>query len=295
MNTREVKKRGVEEEPLRKEAGAETERKEGLKELLDEQGEAVESSMENLKAGGEKDIEAVEKVGDKKDVEEIKEGVKKIGKEAEGAKDIYKKEVTDTQRDSKTEKEIMGELEKINDKIDKAIRKGLVKEEKEFRKERERLFGLLGNKYDDIGAEAGYIGRGLGQKAEGTEAGYIKEIAEERQKPAVKEEVLVKTDDKAIETGAISEKANEEIKKILKDPASELSILMKAANFREDYIQKLKDDLEKAKVSKVDKEERVKFYEKNIVEHEATLEKHKKRIKEIINEIEEKNSKKIEN
>lgn len=291
MDAKETKKSGIEKEPLRKEGGTETEKKENLKELLAEQAEAVGSSVENLKVSGEKDIEAVGKVGGGEDVEEIRDGVKKIGQEAEGAKDIYEKEATDARKSSKTEKEIMEEVGKINDKIDEAIRKGLHKEEEELRKERERLFSLLGNKYGDIGTEAGQIGRKIGQKTESKDRGHIKEITEEGPKSAVKEEVLIKTDDKAIETGAISEKAGEDIKKILKDPTSELSILVKAANFEEDYMLKLEKDLEKAKASKVDREARVRFYEKSIAEHKVTLEKHKKRIKESVNKIEEKTKK----
>lgn len=291
MDTKETKKPGVEKEPVRKEVGAETEREEGLEELLNEQSETVSSSVENLKVSGEKDIKAVEKIGDGEDVGEMKQGVEKIGQKAEEAKDVYEKEATDTQRVSKTEKEIMEDVGKINDKIDEAIRKGLHKKEEELRKERERLLGLLGNKFDDAGTEAGQIGRKREQKAESKDERHIKETAKKQPEAIIKEETPVKTEDKATEAEGISEKASEEIKKILKDPTSKLSILVKAANFEEDYMLKLEKGLEKAKASKVDREERVRFYEKSIPEHKATLRKHTKRIKEIISEIEEKNKK----
>lgn len=292
MDTKETKKSGIEKEPPRKEAGAETEGKEGLKELLSKQGEAVDSSVENLKAGGEKDIEAVKKVGGREDVEEIRDGVEKIGQEAEGAKDIYEKEAIEAKRGLKTEKEIMEEVGKINEKIDEAIRKGLREEEEKLRQERERLFGLLDldNKYGSTGAKAGYIHGEPEQETKGAAgvAGSAKEsVKEEGREPSAKEEIPAKIRDKSLETGVINEKASEEIKKILKDPTSELSILVKAANFEEDYIPELEKDLEKAKASRIDRESNIKFYEKSIAEHKATLRNHTKKIKEITNKIEE--------
>lgn len=280
--------------------------------------EKIETLDETLKKGesGKEEIisKAVKEIGDEKkalkihgansaQIGEFNKGRKKVEEGVINAEGDFKeeikivkgntaeKEATDAKRGSRTEKEIMEEVEKINEKIDEAIRKGLNKEEEEFRKERERLLSLFGNKYDDIGAEAGQIGRKIEQKTEDEGARHTKETAEEQQEPTIKKEALAKTKDKATEVEEISEKAGEDIKKNLKDPTSELSILVKAANFEEDYMLKLEKDLEKAKASKVDREEGVRFYEKSIAEHKVTLKKHKKRIKEIINEIEEKNKK----
>lgn len=252
---------------------------ERLGEVLEGQKKQAVKEVEGVKAEG-KELENIltKSEGEKSDIEEFKAGKEGIRTEAKKAESDYEEKVaniTDTRRGSETENEIkiMGEVEKINDKIDEAIRKGLYEEEKKFKKERERLFDLLDGKYKDMGAKAGHI---------------IKEIAEERPKSAVKKEVFVETDDKAPETGTMSEKTNEEIRKNLKDPDSKLSILMKSVNFREDYIAKLRKDLEKIKASKIDRQEMVKFSEKNITEHEKVLEKHKNRIREIVSELEKK-------
>ncbi|MBU3964808.1 hypothetical protein KJ695_00145 [Patescibacteria group bacterium] len=264
--------------------------------------ETLDEALEKGERGKEGIInKAVKEIGDEKktlethgadsaQIGEFNKGRKEVEEGVAGAEKVYTKATEDLgDNKTKTRDKILQELEKINNEMDKGYRNGLgLPETDKLKKQRGKLLDLLGDKDENIGRETGYIGKGLGQKAESTEAGHIKEIAEERPNSAVKEEVLVKTEDKAVEARTISEKANKEIKKLLKDPASELSVLMKAANFREDYIQKLKDDLEKAKVNKVDREVRVKFYEKSIAEHEATLEKHKKRIKEIISKIEEK-------
>lgn len=227
MDTKETKKSGIEKEPPRKEAGAETEGKEGLKELLSKQGEAVDSSVENLKAGGEKDIEAVKKVGGREDVEEIRDGVEKIGQEAEGAKDIYEKEAIEAKRGLKTEKEIMEEVGKINEKIDEAIRKGLHKKEQELRKERERFLDLLDldNKYGDIGS-------GTGQETEITKEKSAEKITEKGKikTPDIKKEGLEKEDLKKIE-------------EIIKGAEAEMEFLKISTLTKEEKIKSLDEQL----------------------------------------------------
>ncbi len=289
-NEKDFKKRETKEveTPMEVNPKAET-----LSGILEEEGKKVEAvegeAAENL--NDEKEALIIHGA-DSAQTERFDKGREKVEEGIEEAKNIYKKEVTNTQKGSKTVEETKKELREINEEIDRAIRKGLYEEEKKLREKRDQLFSslvALDKRYGDFGTEAGHIGRGRGpeQKIGSAKAEY----AEERLKPVVKEKAPTKTEGKVVEAEAISEKVNEEIKKILRDPTSELSILLKAVNFREEYIEKLKGDLEKAKGNKIDKNDRIKFYEKSIVEHEETLEKHKKRIKEITDEIKEKTGK----
>lgn len=122
MDTKEIKKPGAEKEPLTKETITEAEKKENLKELLVEQAEEVGSSIENLKVSGKKDIEAVEKVGDREDVGEMKEGVEKIGKEARGVKKDYLSEIESLGMDLDGIKKQAELIEKSDDDKDTKIK-----------------------------------------------------------------------------------------------------------------------------------------------------------------------------
>lgn len=174
----------------------------------------------------------------------------------------------------------MEEVRKINDKTDNGPKNGLGLEEiKGLKKQREQRFSQLEDYEGDFGTQ-------IGKKEDGKDVGMEKE-AEEKEK-----EVFTKKEEARVEGNEdVSPEVMEEIKKIISDPTSELSLLNKAVNFEEDYIVKLKGNLEKIKESKVDREIRVKTAENSLRDHKDILERKKKRIVEIISEIEKKISK----
>lgn len=135
----------------------------------------------------------------------------KVGQD-EGDKDLSEK---------KTKKEILKEVEEINNKIDNASKLGLgLKEINELKRQREQLFILFDDYNGDFGTEIGK-----------------KDSIEQPKMPAKHE--LPKEIDNIIDEKILSEKTMQEIQRLLNDPTSEFSKAKETFDFWE---KKLAED-----------------------------------------------------